>query len=184
MRNDLTNLLPPERQTVLARDYFLRLCVVIVWCITILTFVSVILLLPTYVLLTKNANVGKKHLASIESALSSINGTTLSARLATLSNNTTTLSALAHEPSVSAIIRSALAISRPGITLSSFTYSPAKRTTSGILVISGIATTRDALRSYQITLQGAPIALSASLPVSAYAKDSNIIFTITMTLAP
>jgi len=48
----------------------------------------------------------------------------------------------------------------------------------------GIAATRDALRNYQIALQNAAFARAADLPVSAYAKDSNISFNITITLKP
>ena len=184
MHNDLTNLLPPERQNALSRNYFLRLSVIIVWFMTSLMLISAVLLLPTYLLLTGSAGAKEAHLATINSALSASNGEALSARLAVLSDNAATLSALAHTPSASVVIRSVLALSRPGITLSSFSYVPADGTSPGTLAISGIALTRDALRSYQLALSGASFVHTADLPVSAYAKDSNIAFTITVTLAP
>lgn len=184
MHNDLTNLLPLERQNALARDYFMRLGVVAVVCITILALVSMVLLVPTYVFLTGSARAKEAHLATIESTLSGANEVSLSARLATLNRNATTLSALAHLPSASAVIRSVLVLSRPGITLSGFVYTPAEGTKLGTLALSGTALTRDALRSYQLMLQGASFARSADLPVSAYAKDSDIMFTISVTLAP
>jgi len=53
-----------------------------------------------------------------------------------------------------------------------------------ILSVSGTAANREALRTYQLALQGAPFTLTAALPVSAYAKDSDIAFTITITLSP
>jgi hypothetical protein len=184
MRDDLTNLLPPERQSALSRDYFIRLGVVVVGFVVALTLASMVLLVPTYVLLTESTRAKEAHLATIESTFSSTDATALSARLAALNKNAITLSTLAQRPSASAIIRSVLAISRPGITLSGFTYTPAEVKKPGTLAISGTALTRDALRSYQLALQGAPLALSADLPVSAYAKDSDITFTITVTLAP
>ena len=109
----------------------------------------------------------------------------LSVRLSALKSNVGALAALARAPSASAIARSALAIPRPGIALSGFEYAP--RTADarqGTLIVSGIAATRDALRNYQLALERAPFARSASLPVSTYAKDSNIAFAITVTLAP
>lgn len=184
MHNELTDLLPKERREALSRGYFLRLGVVVVWFVTLLVLVSMVLLLPTYVLLTENASTKEAHLSSIDSALSSANGATLAVRLATLSSEAATLSALAHAPSASATFRDALALSRPGIALSGLAYTPAAGQNPGTLAISGIAATRDALRSYQLVLQGASFARSADLPVSAYAKDSNIAFTITITLAP
>jgi hypothetical protein len=39
------------------------------------------------------------------------------------------------------------------------------------------------LRSYQLALQGASFARAVDLPVSAYAKDADIAFTVTITLA-
>ncbi|MBU6388429.1 hypothetical protein KGQ72_00925 [Patescibacteria group bacterium] len=184
MRSNRTDLLPPERRAALARDYLLRLSVVSVLFVTALLLVAMLLLVPTYVLLVGSQSAKEAHIATIESTLSSSNGTTLSARLTALSDNAATLSALAHLPSASAIIRSVLAIARPGVTLSGLAYTPPAGKNSGALALSGVAATRDALRSYQLALQGTPSILSADLPVSAYAKDSNIAFTITVTLAP
>jgi hypothetical protein len=184
MHNDLTDLLPPERHHALARDYFLRLGVVTAWFATALILAAALLLLPTYVFLAKNSRTKEARLANIESALASSDGTALAARLAALTSNTDALAALAHASSTSATIRSALAIARPGIILSGFAYTPADEARPGTLAISGTAATRDALRKYQLVLQGAPFARSASLPVSTYANDSNIDFIVTVTLAP
>lgn len=182
--SDLTNLLPPERQSSLTRDYFIRLGVVAMIFVTILALVSLVLLVPTYVFLVGSSRVKTERLANIESTLVSSDGANLSARLAALSKSATTLSALAEAPTASVTIRSVLAVSRPGITLSGFVYTAAEPKTAGTLAITGTALTREALRSYQMALQGAAFAQAADLPVSAYAKDSNITFTITVTLAP
>ena len=184
MPNDLTNLLPNERRDALVRSYFLRLAVVAVVAASLLIVASMILLVPTYILLTDSMRTKEDHLAAIEAALVSTNQTALSSRLAALSDDAAALSRLTQNPSVSAIIRSALALSRPGVTLSNISYTPSDGANAGMLAISGIARTREALRNYQLVLQGASFAKAAVLPVSAYAKDSNIAFTITVTLAP
>lgn len=184
MHNELTNLLSSERQRALARNYFLRFGVVCIMFLIMLTFVSAVLLVPTYVYLAKSVSAKEAHLATIESAFSSASEKELSARLAALSSDVAILTALADAPSVSKIMSAVLAVSRPGITLSSFTYTPAEGKTPGTLIISGTAMTRDALRNYQLALQSAPFAVSATLPVSAYAEDTYIAFTITVTLAP
>ncbi len=184
MHNELTNLLPFKRQRALSREYFLRLGVVGAVFLGILIFASAVLLLPTYVFLADNARAKEARLASIESALSSADEKALSTRLTALTNDAATLTALANAPSASSIIRAVVAVPRPGIALSGFAYTPAANKISGTLALSGTAATRDALRKYQLALQGMPFALSATLPVSAYAKDTNIAFTITVTLAP
>ncbi len=184
MYNELTNLLPEERQRALSRAYFWRLGAVVAVLVTILVAVAGLLLLPIYVFLTQSAATKQAHLTSIESALSSANEANLSARLAALPSDAAVLSSLGSAPSASATLRAALAIARPGIILTGFAYTPAGGGTPGILVISGTAATRDALRTYQLALQNDPFATAANLPVSAYAKDTNIVFTISVTLAP
>ncbi|MDD3531202.1 MAG: hypothetical protein PHV99_01240 [Candidatus Pacebacteria bacterium] len=184
MNDDLTNLLPPERQRALSREYRMRLGVVAALLLTSLACASGLLLLPTYVLLTQSAAAKQANLTNVESVLSSADEKALAAHLAVLSNDAVTLIALGKAPSVSAILRNTLAIPRPGITLSGFSYTPAAPNTAGKLTVSGTALTRDTLRSYQIVLQGAPFAAKADLPVSAYAKDADISFTITITLTP
>jgi hypothetical protein len=82
------------------------------------------------------------------------------------------------------IMRKVLDISHPGIALSGFLYLPANGKKPGTLSISGSSATRDTLRGYQTAIQSAPFVKSADLPVSAYAKDTDIAFTITVILAP
>ena len=184
MHNELTNLLPQKRSRALRRDYFLRLAIVAALFLTSLVLASAVLLLPTYVFLTASESTKKARLADIELSLSSADEVALSAQLTALSNGAAALIALADTPSASAAIRSALALPHPGVTLSSFTYSPGTDEEPRKLGISGSSATRDALRTYQLALQSAPFATSADLPVSAYAKDADIGFTIMVTLAP
>lgn len=184
MYNELTNLLPLKRQRVLSRDYLLRLSVVVAIFVCALTFISALLLLPTYVFLTESASTKEKRLAAVNSALATTDEKELSARLATLTKDATILTVLADAPSVNDGIRSALSIPRPGVTLSGFAYAPTKENNSRTLSLSGVAATRDALRSYQLALESAPSILLATLPVSAYAKDVNIAFTIVVTFVP
>lgn len=184
MHNELTNLLPAERQKTVARNYFLRFGVVAVWFVSALAFVAMLLLIPTYVLLINSVQVKQNYLSSANSSVSPAEVNSLSGRLATLNANVASLAALAKAPSVSALLQRVLAIPRPGITLSNFTYTPASPGKLATLVVSGTSATRDALRNYQLALQNAPFSQSAALPVSAYAKDSDIGFSITITLAP
>jgi len=149
-----------------------------------LVLAAALLLLPTYVFLTGNAQAKEAHLITIKSTLSSADEVALSARLKALSNDAAALLLLSKRPSASAIIRSALAVSRPGIILTGYIYTPIAGKNSNTLALTGVASARDALRNYQLALQNSPFALSADLPVSAYAKDADIAFTITITLAP
>ncbi len=182
MRNKQINLLPVSRQRLNVRSYYLRFGVVAIALATALLIVATVLLIPTYVFLTGSASTKTTQLAHIQSTLSSSKEVALSARLKALSNEAKTLAGLADKPSASKIFSSVLHISRPGIIILGFTYTPVTGRGKDILVLSGKATTRNALRNYQLSLQSAPFATSVDLPVSAYAKDTNIPFLITMKL--
>ena len=184
MLDQLTNLLPPERERVLFRGYSMRIVIVVLMCVIALTLSAMLLLVPTYVLLEGSTTAKESELARIESTLSSADDAALLTRLTTLSKNADVLIALAAAPAMSTTLRALFALSRPGVTLSGITYTPATSKAPGTLGITGSAATRDALRNYQLTLQGAPFITTATLPVSAYAQDANIAFSIAITLLP
>lgn len=184
MRNELTNLLPSLRQRQLVREYRFRFGVVAMLFFVMLILAAAVLLVPTYIFLGAIAHTKEIRLADMKSILSSSDEVALSSRLSTLSNDAATLISLSNKPSVSVALRSALAVSRPGIVLSSLSYMPVAGKAKNTLSLSGVAATRDALRNYQLALESAPFTSAADLPVSAYAKDTNIAFTITITLAP
>ena len=184
MTNKLTNLLPSSRQDLIAHEYFFRLGVVAIALFVALVLAAAALLVPTYVFLLGNAQAKETRLATIKTTLSSADEKDLSVRLSSLSNDVATLTMFAKKMPVSVATRSILGITRPGITLSGLLYTSVVGGNSPTLALSGTASSRDALRNYQIALQGAPLVFSAELPVSAYAKDTNITFTITVTLTP
>jgi len=184
MSIDLTNLLPEARSALLRRVYFLRLGTLGLLLAVLLVASAAALLLPTNAFIGSEVHTKTAQLATINSGLTSADEVALSSRLASLSQDATILSSLASAPSATAIIRQALAVPGPGITLSSFSYTPGDGKNPGTLELGGTALTRDALRSYQLALQSAAFASKADLPVSAYAKDTDIDFTITVTLSP
>lgn len=183
MHTDLTNLLPEDRLRSLRRDYFIRLVMVGGGLVTVLILVTGVFLMPTYVYLHAEVNARTARLASIEASLRSDEEAALEARLATLSKNANRLASLGGVSSVSEVMRMALEVEHIGIALTGLTATPAQGTKPGTLLLTGIADTRDHLRAYQLALLGAPFARAADLPISAYAKDSDIGFTITVTLA-
>lgn len=184
MHNELTNLLPPERQRALSRIYLARLSVVGAVFIIALTLASTALLLPTYVFLNQSAEAKEKRLAAVNSALATSDEKVLSERLAALTRDAAILTALADNPSASESLRSVLSVPRPGIALSGLSYALERGTRFRSVSLSGVAATRDALRRYQLALEDAPSIAAASLPVSAYAKDADISFAVTVTFAP
>lgn len=183
MRNERINLLPWDRQLAVRREYVIRILVVALIFINVLIVAAGVLLLPTYALLTENINIKKERLASIESTSVSANEAAISARLEALSANITMLTKLEKEQTMSALLRKILAVPHLGVALSGFSFSPKNEKGIRSLSISGVAKTRDDLRSYQLALSSISFVRAANLPVSVYAKDSDIDFTIQVQLA-
>lgn len=186
--DELTNLLPLERQKMLRHHYFIRVGVVGMILFTCLLGATSLLLFPTYALLSQTEADKQAILNSAATALSSADEQSLSSRLVSLTENAKMLSSLGTTASVSTRIATLLAASRLGVTLSGFSYlagTPQKGTTKATpatMTVSGIAATRDTLRNYQLALQAIPFVAAAVLPVSAYAQSTDIPFTINLTL--
>ena len=61
------------------------------------------------------------------------------------------------------------------------TKTPPVRGNDGKMVLTGIASTRETLRTYVTTLSRLPYVSNAEVPISVYAKESLIPFTLTLT---
>lgn len=184
MSNERTNFLPPARVRILRREYFFRLGVVGLVLVTVLSVVAGVLFFPTYVYVAASIQAKEAMLASSEASSSAMNEADLEVRLKALSKNIVMLTALGKKRTASAITSQVFAIPRAGIQISNSSYVRGTAEKPDTFTITGSAATRDALRTYQLALQGAPFVRAANVPVSAYAKDTNIPFVITVTLAP
>ncbi len=190
MASNLTNLLPPERRTSLRWQYVVRLGVVALVMVMGLVASAAVLLFPSYVLLTQNEATKQAEVDRLTSSLSTTEERDLSRRLTLLSANAKVLTGLAKTGSLSHTFADLLALPRPGITLTSFSYAPevpdqkGKGGSPATVTMTGVATTRDTLRNFQMGLQNTPFVATAALPVSAYAQSSMIPFTITLSLKP
>lgn len=184
--DELTNLLPLERQKKLRRRYFMRLLTVTLFVATLLVGISAALLVPTFVLLERSAAIGEERLARVREVGASSSEKDLSKQLATLTARASILTGLTTQKGVEALLGEVLALSRPGIVLTAFALTPSGgvKGAKGGFLVTGSASTRESLRSFQLALQGLSWVSTASLPVSAYAQASDIPFAITLVLKP
>ncbi len=176
----LTNLLSFERRKELTHEYLLRLGAVCCMLGALLVLIHGALLLPTYLYLSEEVKTQRAHLEGIASSLQTSEGKQLSERLTTLSKNAEALVALASGPSASEAVRSVLAVSHTGVRLGEIALT-LPETGEGQMRISGIASTRESLRSYHNALKELPSVSKAELPLSVYAEESDLLFSITLT---
>jgi hypothetical protein len=190
MSSELTNLLPVYNRKTFRREYFLRLATVVVLMLVVIVIVQAAFLFPSYLYEREIVNSRTLELQSLSANPATGQEQQAQILLASLQKESAFLLATNQVPTSSMALRAVLDVQRPGITLTGFTFGPADNATvkspTKIMQISGIASTRVNLQDYDAALGALPFVSNADLPISDYAKDSEIPFTITLTgtLAP
>lgn len=186
MHSELLNLLPSDRARRAKREYFIRLGVVSLFALTGVVIASGALLVPTYLYVNQQTTMSEQRIAALDMELGATQGKETSQRLATLSTTAGYLARLATTTTATAALRGVLAAPHGGIILSGFTYSPPAGTAKGKMTLKGVAATRESLRAYNDALTALPFVSLVDLPISAYAKERDIPFVITLsgTLTP
>lgn len=180
MEPKLTNLLPEERTRALRQLYFLRLTVVSLIVLAGVAVVHGVLLLPSYLYLRNQVAEREGTLTRLTTTLAGSEEQEIGVRVAALASDSAYLARLSSVPKASAAVSALTALPRSGIRLTGFSFAPA--TDGGATMnVSGIATTREALRRFEQVLAKEPYVTKADLPISAYAKETDIAFTITLT---
>lgn len=178
---ELTNLLPRHRIRAFRRGYFLRLGTLSLVLLAGLVIVHGLLLLPAYLYAKGEVARETAQLASLNARLQNSEEKQVQLRLTALADSVKYLSRLNTTPTASAALSAVLKVPRTGITLTGFTFTPPTPKEGGRMALSGMASSRDTLRAYALALGQLPFITNADLPISAYAQERNIPFTITLT---
>jgi hypothetical protein len=167
---------------VFGRAYFMHLGTIVLIVLTLTVILSGLLLLPSYLYVHGEVVRGREALALIDAAQLSEAEASVKTRSENLVAATGNLARLAQAPQASAALRAILELPRTGIALTGFTYAAANTAEEkNRMDVSGIADSREALRNYVAALDALPFVDSAELPISAYARETDIPFTITLT---
>jgi len=176
----LTDLLPADAARAVRRGYFLRLACVAIFALSLMLVAHALLLLPSYIYLRQEVAERTQHLAQTDQALAS-GDTDATDRLAAIRANAQYLSQLADAPTSSGAMRLVLSVPHAGIAISGFSYGMSEDGKTHSMRVTGTASTREALRNYDLALSSVPWASSVDLPISAYAQEQDISFVITVT---
>jgi len=182
MYPELSNLLSREQIQAFRKMYLFRLATVAMLFVVGAVVIHSLLLFPAYLYTKAKIEERKVELASIDASLEASQEKTIKARIKALEETTTYLLRLKTMPIAGNVIKEISAVPKKNITLHSFVFSSPK-TVDGMstLAISGVARTRESLREYSDSLRELPYVSTADLPISVYAKEADIDFTITLT---
>lgn len=179
MNEELTNLLPDDRKKALRRLYAIRLSSIVVYLLSFLILSTVALRIPVYLYQFQKMNLQKQELALVTSRLNDTQGKEVSVRFKALNDNIAYLSRLATTTSITTASAAILAIPHQGVIISGFSYIPQTKSTGERMTLTGRAATRESLRQYVSALSSQ--SRNADLPISSYAKETDIPFSITVT---
>ena len=114
MYRELTNLLPSERSRAFRQEYFRRLTTVVLLMLALLIGVLGVFLTPSYIYFKEQVAAKRTQLALLEGSLTSAEEQEVGVRLKNLEDNMSHLNRLETYPTMSALMRSLLAVPRPG----------------------------------------------------------------------
>lgn len=180
---ELTNLLPPERKKALRRIYLVRLATLCVLMISFIVLSSGVLLVPSYIYQHQRNALSQSELTTLNASLTLSGGRDVATRFKLLSQDAAYLSRLATTSSASVLVTAITNQPHAGINISGLSYTPSSsgKGTDGRLVLNGMALNRTALHAYVDALSKQPFVTNADLPISSYATEKDIPFTITLT---
>lgn len=181
MYRELTNLLPTQRSRAFRQEYFRRLTTVSLLMAAVLIGIHAIFLLPSYIYFKEQVQAKRAQLALLEGSLTSEEEQEVGARLQSLEDDAKHLNRLESYPTFGPLMTALLAVPRAGISITNVAYTPAEAEGESRLMLTGLATTRSALREYNQALGTLPIVSKVDLPISTYAKETNLPFSITLT---
>ncbi|KND51563.1 MAG: hypothetical protein AB202_03275 [Parcubacteria bacterium C7867-007] len=180
MSSELTNLLPRSSAKAFKHGYLLRVAALALFMLTLLIVIHGLLLAPSYLYARTEVVRQTKQLEGLDASLQTSEEKEVRARLGSLTGNVTYLNRLATTTAASDVVRRILDVPRSGVQISGFTYAPSTKD-GARMTVSGVASSRDTLRAYALALGQLPFVTNADLPISAYAKENDIPFTITLT---
>lgn len=175
------NLLPDHRKKALAHLYFIRVGVISAALLSGVLIVHTTLMVPSYLAYAQAAADREVELVGLGRELSGTEEKEVSNRVKTLNDNASYLAQAASGTAGSSAIRAIIAAPRPGIRITGFSFGRGKTVETSRMTIAGVGSTRESLRSYVAVLKALPYVSAVELPINAYAKETDIAFTIVLT---
>lgn len=178
----MINLIPPDSKKVIKREYLLRTATVWMALFSIVGIITVILLVPTYVLLSKSLEAVAIETREGDEDFDSDAYQALRAEFKKTHQIAQRLAITATTTPASEILADIQAVQTNDIMMTGFVYE-----NDGAVIkkveVRGIASTRAALAAFSATLEQNPRFARADVPVSSLTNDRDLPFVLNITIA-
>lgn len=175
----MINLIPPSAKKTVTKEYWLRVLTVWFYVCSAALFSGVLIMLPSYVLITSQVQVYQESASNASQKVASYED--VSKNLSSTNQQSGKLITAFRRTLVSDRIEILRQLQNPGIVLSAISVSRTDDTYEPIR-ISGIANDRQALAAFRDRLLAQEDVASVDLPLSNLAKDREIPFSLTVVL--
>ncbi len=175
------NLLPQEHQKELRKEYARRRWVVVLTSFVLLGTAALITLFPAYIISSEK----EKEISVDERAKAEMHKedmTDLNQSLVNLKTNTSIIITGATKVLAHDVFSKIIENKTSSITIKSLVYKKTKDEPLQVAIV-GIAETRDGLLSFARSLENIEIFTKVNVPVSNFAKDKNIEFSLELSEA-
>lgn len=174
------HLLPEKEKKVLKREYLFRLIFVILCFVGASLVVASVFLLPSYLLSNRKLADLNEQNSQIKQDIQKKTDPNLAKFLSSLKGNLAALKITNTTGSSSVPIKEITDKKTSGITLNQFFIN--YNDSGSSIIVSGNAKTRDYLTTFYHDIQSIPDFSKVDLPISDFAADKNIDFTMTLTI--
>ena len=174
-------LLPPQETVKIHREYHARLAVVALGLFTITLFLGVLFLLPAYFLSSQREDASVGSARALKDSVALRNKNDLAPSIALAKNKLNALADANAGVPANELIATALRKQGAGIHLTLLSVSRAEAG-GRTLLLSGTADNRDVLLAFRRAVSGEKVFASVEVPVSDFAKDSALPFSLHATV--
>lgn len=174
------NLLPKNEKEAIRREYRLRLAIVILWMSFGSLLIASVLLLPSFLLSSEKEKAAKQRYENLNASVKQNASDNFDAVLRDAKQR---LELLGHESPGVLLHRLVLRIASlksDRVSLSNFSFVGGEKGKKNV-TIAGVARDRTSLLAFVKALERAELFEAVAVPISNFAKDTDIDFSITAT---
>lgn len=175
------NLIPDAVKEKILKDYKERRVVVWLFALFSLSVMIVIFLLPAYVHVFFEEKNMRADVEVVKNSLQLKKADDVVGKIKRTNEQLKTLSPVKSQIRASEIVEKALRTRNSTIHITEIEYMETK-TSSSTLLLKGVADRRESLREFVTKLESTEGFVKVELPVSNFAKDKNIDFSINISL--
>lgn len=175
----MINLLPENNKKQLLTEYHYRVIVVALIAVIAVIIIGITLLVPSYVLSSLQQEASRQTIAGANSTNVAEHKKLLD-QLNAIKRTLKAIDEPQHMPLAPTVFFTTIVNDKlSAITITSFNYTLGDKSTASIV---GHANTREDLQAFAEKLKNDPTFSAVNLPISIFAKDKDLSFTITLTL--